>query len=118
MPRAKGGPKTKRKHKKWLKMAKGNWGARGNIYSMAKETVIKGQTYAYRDRKNRKREFRRLWITRISAAVRQEGMSYSQFMGGLNKAGIVINRKMLSEMAIHEPEAFKKLVEEARAAIN
>ncbi|MGL4647675.1 MAG: 50S ribosomal protein L20 [Mycoplasmoidaceae bacterium] len=108
--RVKTGPTTRRRRKKWLNKAEGTWGVNHKSYRNAKQTVIKASQYAYRDRKAKKRDFRKLWITRINAAVRQEGYSYSQFMNQLNKKEIKINRKMLSELAIHNPSEFKKIV--------
>ncbi|MGA1847073.1 50S ribosomal protein L20 [Deferribacter abyssi] len=110
MPRAKGGFKTRRRRKKWLKLTKGFRGAANNVYRKSREAAERALVYAYRDRKQRKREFRKLWIIRINAAVRQYGLSYSKFMGLLKKNNIEINRKVLSEMAIHNPEEFEKLV--------
>ncbi len=113
MPRAKGGPKTRRRHKKLIKMAKGYWGQRKNCFRRVRETVERALVYAYRDRKQRKRDFRRLWQIRINAAARIHGLNYSRFMGGLRKAGVELDRKILANLAITEPEAFKKLVEVA-----
>ncbi|KAA0257013.1 50S ribosomal protein L20 [Deferribacter autotrophicus] len=110
MPRAKGGFKTRRRRKKWLKLTKGFRGAANNVYRKSREAAERALVYAYRDRKQRKREFRKLWIIRINAAVRQYGLSYSKFMGLLKKNNVEINRKVLSEMAIHNPEEFEKLV--------
>jgi large subunit ribosomal protein L20 len=117
MPRAVDGTKRKNKRKKILKEAKGYWGRRSKLYRTAKDAVTKAQTYAYRDRKNRKREFRSLWIARISAACRNEGISYSRLIHGLNLAGININRKSLSNLAIEDRNAFSKLVERAKSAL-
>lgn len=114
MPRAKGGPKTKQRRKKRLKLAKGYWGAKSKLYRTATEAVDKSGLYAYRDRKNRKRAFRRLWITRINAAARILGMSYSQFMDGLKKAGIGLDRKVLADMAVQDQPSFDKLAEMAK----
>jgi large subunit ribosomal protein L20 len=114
MPRAKGGPKTKQRRKKRLKQAKGYWGAKSKLYRTATEAVDKSMLYAYRDRKNRKRSFRGLWITRINAAVRAMGLSYSQFMSGLKKAGINLDRKVLADMAMKEQSDFNKLAEMVR----
>lgn len=102
---------ARRKRKKLLKLTKGYFGARKNVYTVAKNTWEKGQTYAYRDRRNKKREFRKLWIQRINAAVRQYGMSYSQFIGKLNAKDVQINRKVLADLAMNNPEAFKAVVE-------
>jgi large subunit ribosomal protein L20 len=114
MPRAKGGPKTRQRRKKRLKLAKGYWGAKSKLYRTATEAVDKSMLYAYRDRRNRKRDFRRLWIARINAAVRSLGLSYSQFMSGLKKAGIGLDRKVLAEMAIRDRSSFSKLAEMAK----
>lgn len=114
MPRAISQVASKNKRKKILKLAKGNRLGRGNLIRSARHAVHKGLVYAYRDRKARKREFRNLWITRISAAVKEEGMSYSVFMGNLIKSGIEINRKILSELAIHDREAFRAIVNQVR----
>ena len=115
MPRTTRGVKARRRRNRILKLAKGNVGGR-KLYRQGRETVEKGLTYAYRDRKVRKREFRRLWIVRINAAARDEGISYSSLMNGLKKAGIGLDRKQLSELAIHDPGAFTALVEEAKSA--
>ena len=114
MPRTKGGPKTKQRRKKRLKLAKGYWGAKSKLYRTATEAVDKSMLYAYRDRKNRKRAFRRLWIARINAAARAVGLSYSQFMSGLKKAGIGLDRKVLADMAIKDQTNFNKLAEMAK----
>lgn len=114
MARVKGGMNAKQKHNKVLKLAKGYRGAKSKLYKTANQAVMKSLVYAYRDRKAKKREFRQLWIARINAATRANGMSYSKFMNGLKKNGIEINRKMLSEIAIADPEAFAKLVEKVR----
>jgi len=111
MPRAKNNPAAKRRHKKVLKAAKGNYGGRSRLYRTAKETVQKGLAYAYRDRRARKRDFRKLWIIRINAAVRLYGLNYSRFIDGLNKAGIKLDRKVLADMAVRDSEGFKKIVE-------
>ncbi len=111
MPRVKGGPQTRRRRKKRLKLAKGQYGARSRLFRTATESVDKGLVYAYIGRRHRKRDFRRLWIARISAAVKAHGLSYSRFIDALNKANVVLNRKMLSEMAIHDPAGFKSLTE-------
>ena len=115
MPRTKGGFKTRRRRKKWLKLTKGFRGAANNVYKKSREAAERALVYAYRDRKQRKRDFRKLWIIRINAAVRQYGLSYSKFMGLLKKNNIEINRKVLSELAINNPEEFKKLVEKVTA---
>ena len=106
MPRVKGGPQTRRRRKKRLKLAKGQYGGKSRLFRTATESVDKGQVYAYIGRRQRKRNFRRLWITRISAAIRAQGVSYSQFMNALKKANVLLNRKMLSEMAIRDPQGF------------
>ena len=116
MARVKRGTNTNRKHKMVLKQAKGYYGARSKLFKTANQAVMKALSNAYIGRKQRKRNFRKLWITRINAAVRQYGMSYSRFMDGLKKMNIDINRKMLSEMAIHDPEGFQKLVELVKEA--
>lgn len=118
MPRVKRGPKARRRRNKILKAAKGFQGGRRNLYRTAKQTVHRAWAYAYRDRRQRKRNFRSLWITRINAAARIHGMSYSALIGGLNKADIALDRKILAEMAIFDPEGFAKIVEAARKAIS
>ena len=110
MPRSVNHVASKAKRKKILKLTRGYFGARKNVWTVAKNTWEKGLTYAYRDRKNKKRTFRALWIQRINAAARLEGMSYSQLMGALHKAGIEINRKVLADLAVNHPEAFKAIV--------
>ncbi len=117
MPRAVDGTRRKDRRKKVLKLAKGFWGRRKNCVRTAKDAVAKAGKYAYRDRKVRKREFRRLWITRISAAVRTEGMNYSRFINGLKKADIALDRKVLSNLAIEDPKAFSAIVAESKKAI-
>lgn len=116
MPRAKNNVAAHRRHKKFLRQARGNYGGRSRLYRTARETVQKGMAYAYRDRRNRKRDFRRLWIIRINAAARLNGLSYSAFINGLNKAGVSINRKMLADIAVKDFEAFAELAETARSA--
>lgn len=116
MARVKGALATRKRRKKILKLAKGYWGSKSRHFKMAKQAVMKSGNYAYIGRKQRKRDFRRLWITRISAACKLNGMNYSTFMHGLKVKGIEINRKMLSEMAINDPIAFTKLVEIAKNA--
>ncbi len=116
MPRVRSGLATRRRHKKVLRSARGYWGSRSKLYRTAKQTLIKAGQYAYRDRRAKKREFRALWIIRVSAACAARGISYSQFMGGLKKANVALNRKMLSEVAIADTAGFDKLVELARAA--
>lgn len=117
MPRAIDGTKRKKRRQKLLKHAKGYWGRRSNLYRTAKDAVAKSLSYAYRDRRNKKRTFRALWITRISAACRQEDMNYSSFIHGLELAGIQINRKALSNLAIEDPNAFSALVAKAKQAV-
>ena len=114
MARVKDGKITKAKHKKILKQAKGYFGSKHRLFKTAKEQVMHSVKYAYRDRRQNKRNFRKLWITRINAAARMNDLSYSRLMHGLKLAGVDINRKMLSEMAISEPEAFKALVDVAK----
>lgn len=118
MTRIKRGLVKRKKHKKVLKSAKGYYGSGSKNYRAAKEQLLKSLSYSYRDRKNRKRNFRRLWIIRINAAARSNGLSYNEFMNGLKKANIEINRKMLSEIAISEPDAFKKLTEVAKKQVS
>ncbi len=115
MPRAKGGFKTRRYHKKVLKQAKGQYGARSRVYKVAAQVVEKGLLAAYKDRKLKKREFRALWIARINAAVRSLGMSYSEFMNGLKKANIALNRKALADIAYNDPKAFSELVSQVKS---
>ena len=117
MARVKGAMMTRKRRKKVLKLAKGYFGAKSKLFRTAKEAVMKSGQYAYIGRKQRKRDFRRLWITRISAACKMNGMNYSTFMNGLKKAGITLNRKMLSEIAISDKEAFTALCEQAKAAL-
>ena len=117
MARVKRGVTTHKRRKRLLKQSKGYFGAKGNLYRVAKQQVIKSGQYAYRDRKNRKREFRKLWIARINAAARQHDISYSRLMNGLKLAGIEMNRKMLSEIAINDEKAFEQLVNKAKDAL-
>ena len=117
MPRVKRGVTAKARHKKVLAQSKGYRGRRSNVYRIAKEAVMKAGQYQYRDRRNKKREFRALWIARINAAVRELGMSYSMFMNGLKKASIDIDRKVLSDLAIHDKAAFSKIAEQAKASL-
>ncbi|MCI8622374.1 MAG: 50S ribosomal protein L20 [Provencibacterium sp.] len=117
MARVKGALMTRKRRKKVLKLAKGYFGGKSRLFRTAKEAVMKSGRYAYVGRKQKKRDFRRLWITRISAGCKQNGMNYSTFMNGLKKAGITLNRKMLSEIAIHDPAAFTALTEKAKAAL-
>jgi large subunit ribosomal protein L20 len=117
MPRVKRGVTAKARHKKILTLSKGYRGRRGNVYRIAKEAVMKAGQYQYRDRRNKKREFRALWIARINAAVRELGMSYSVFMNGLKKASIDIDRKVLADLAVHDKTAFNKIAEQAKASL-
>ncbi|MBE6865544.1 MAG: 50S ribosomal protein L20 [Oscillospiraceae bacterium] len=117
MARIKGAMMTRKRRNKTLKLAKGYYGAKSKHFKMAKQQVMKSGNYAFAGRKQKKRDFRRLWITRISAAVKMHGMNYSTFMNGLKKAGVTLNRKMLSEMAIHDAAAFASLVEVAKKAL-
>ena len=117
MARVKGAIMTRKRRNKVLKAAKGYWGSKSKHFKMAKQAVMKSGNYAYIGRKQKKREFRQLWIARISAAAKMNGMNYSTFMNGLKKAGITLNRKMLSEIAIADKEAFAALVEKAKAAL-
>jgi large subunit ribosomal protein L20 len=115
--RVKVGPQTQRRHKKILTLTKGQRGSKHRLFKRANEAMMKSLKYAYRDRRNRKRDFRRLWITRINAATRQNDMSYSKFMYGLKKAGVELDRKVLADLAMHDPAAFNQLVETAKAAL-
>ena len=117
MARIKGAVATRKRRNKVLKAAKGYWGAKSKHFKMAKQAVMKSGNYAFAGRKLKKRDFRQLWITRISAQAKINGMNYSTFMHGLKKAGIDLNRKMLSEIAISDPEAFAALAEQAKAAL-
>ncbi|MDR0991630.1 MAG: 50S ribosomal protein L20 [Ruminococcus sp.] len=117
MARVKGALATRKRRNKTLKLAKGYWGAKSKHFKMAKEAVMKSGQYAYIGRRLKKRDFRSLWITRISAACKLNGMNYSTFVNGLKKAGITLNRKMLSEIAISDPAGFTKLTETAKAAL-
>ena len=117
MTRVKGGTISRARHKKVMKKAKGYFGSKHRLYKTAHEQVMHAGKYAYRDRRNRKRDFRKLWITRINAACRQNEISYSRFINGLSKAGVEINRKMLSEIAIDDSKAFTNLVNKAKAAL-
>ena len=114
MARVKGAMNTRKRHKKILKLAKGYRGAKSKLFRTANQAVMKSLSYAYRDRKQKKRNFRQLWIARINAAARMNGISYSKFMNGLKNNGIEINRKMLAEIAVSDPQAFKKLVEKVK----
>ena len=115
--RVKGASQSNQKRTKLFRITKGYWGQRKNVYRRAREAYLASLSRAYVDRKRKKRDFRRLWITRISAAVRAEGMSYSVFINGLKKTGITLNRKMLSELAIHDPAGFKSLVAKVKAGL-
>ena len=117
MARVKGAMMTRKRRKKILKLAKGYYGSKGRLFKTAKQAVMKSGQYAYIGRKQKKRSFRQLWIARISAATRANGMNYCTFMNGLNKAGITLNRKMLSELAVSDAEAFTALTEKAKAAL-
>ncbi|MBO5934992.1 MAG: 50S ribosomal protein L20 [Clostridia bacterium] len=117
MARIKGATMTRKRRNKVLKLAKGYYGSKSRLFKTAKQAVMKSGNYAYVGRKQKKRNFRRLWITRISAACKLNGMNYSSFMNGLSKAGITLNRKMLSEIAIADPAAFTALTEQAKAAL-
>ena len=114
MPRSVNHVASRAKRKNILKLTKGNFGARKNVWTVAKNTWEKGLTYAFRDRRNKKRNFRALWIQRINAAARMEGLSYSQLMGALHKAGIEINRKVLADLAMNNPQAFKAIVDKVK----
>tara|TARA_B100000965_G_scaffold316455_1_gene276801 strand:- start:248 stop:604 length:357 start_codon:yes stop_codon:yes gene_type:complete len=118
MPRVKRGVTSHAKHKKVFKAVKGQWGRRKNTIRIARQAMEKAMQYAYRDRRNKKREFKSLWIQRINAGVRAEGLTYSKFINGLNKSGIKIDRKILAEIAYDNPEAFKTIVKKAQAALN
>ena len=118
MARVKRGVTSRAKHKKVLKSVKGQWGRRKNTIRVARQAMEKAMQYAYRDRRNKKREFKSLWIQRINAGVRSEGISYSKFINGLSKSGIKIDRKILAEIAYDNPEAFKTIVKKAQAALN
>ncbi len=117
MPRVKRGVTTRRRHKKILKQAKGYYGARSRSFKVAKQAVVRAGVNAYRDRRQRKRQFRRLWIARINAAARQQGLSYSRFIAGLKKAAIDVDRKVLADLAVNEKATFQVLAEEAKSAL-
>ena len=117
MPSVKGGYVTRQRRKRTLKLAKGYYGAKHLLFKTAKQQVMKSYMYAYRDRRQKKRDFRRLWITRINAAARMNGISYSVLMNGLKKAGVEVNRKMLADLAVHDAAAFTALVEQAKKAL-
>ena len=118
MARVKRGVTSRAKHKKVLKAVKGQWGRRKNTIRVAKQAMEKAMQYAYRDRRNKKRDFKSLWIQRINAGVRQEGLTYSKFINALNKSGIIIDRKILAEIAYDNPDAFKIIVKKAQSALN
>ena len=118
MARVKRGVTSRAKHKKVFKAVKGQWGRRKNTIRIARQAMEKAMQYAYRDRRNKKREFKSLWIQRINAGVRAEGLTYSKFINGLNKSGIKIDRKILAQIAYDNPEAFKTIVKKAQAALN
>lgn len=118
MPRTKGGPKTRVRRRKRLKKAKGFWGGKHRLFRSATEQVDKGQQYAYRDRRQRKRDFRSLWIIRINAACVAQGLSYSKFIAGLKKAGIALDRKILADMAVNDPTGFAKIAEQAKTQLS
>jgi len=118
MARVKRGVVAKARHKKVLKKAKGYYGSRSKVFRVAKQAVIKAGQYAYRDRRQRKRQFRALWITRINAGARLHGLSYSRFINGLNRAGIEVDRKILADIAVHDAEAFAALAEQAKSALS
>ena len=118
MARTKRGVVTKAKHKKVLKAVKGQWGRRKNTIRVARQAMEKAMQYAYRDRRNKKRDFKSLWIQRINAGVRSEGLTYSKFINGLNKSGIKLDRKILAEIAYENPQAFKTIVKKAQSALN
>ena len=118
MARVKRGVTSRAKHKKVLKAVKGQWGRRKNTIRIARQAAEKAMQYAYRDRRNKKRDFKALWIQRINAGVRAEGLTYSKFINGLNKSGIKLDRKILAEIAYDNPEAFKTIVKKAQAALN
>ena len=117
MPRVKRGVTARARHKKVLKQARGYYGARSRVYRVAKQAVIKAAQYAYRDRRQRKRQFRALWIVRINAKARECGLSYSQLMHGLAKANVVIDRKVLADLAVRDPQAFVALADQAKTAL-
>ena len=118
MARVKRGVTSRAKHKKVLKAVKGQWGRRKNTIRVARQAMEKSMQYAYRDRRNKKREFKSLWIQRINAGVRSEGLTYSKFISGLNKSGIKLDRKILAEIAYDNPQAFKTIVKKAQLALN
>ncbi len=115
MPRVKGGPRARRRHKKVLKYTKGQYGGKHRLFKRANEAMLKSMWYSFRDRRNRKRDFRRLWITRINAASRENGLPYSRFIHGLKQADIELDRKILADLAVHDEGTFAQLVEVAKA---
>jgi len=117
MSRVKGAVRTRARHKKVLKLAKGYFGAKSKLYRLANQAVMKSLVYAYRDRRAKKRDFRKLWISRINAAARVNGLSYSKFMDGMKKSGISLNRKVLADMAVNDAEAFAQLAEKVKSAV-
>lgn len=118
MPRTRNSPASRNRRRKVVKMAKGYYGAKGRLYRAANESVIRGLRFSYRDRRTRRRQFRRLWITRINAAARLNGLSYNRFIDGLNKASVEVDRKMLAELAVNDRPVFNQLVEVAKAHLN
>ena len=118
MARVKRGVTSKAKHKKVLKAVKGQWGRRKNTIRVAKQAMEKAMQYAYRDRRNKKRDFKSLWIQRINAGVRAEGMTYSKFINGLNKSGVKLDRKVLADLAYDNPEAFRNIIKKVQSALN
>ncbi|PEA56803.1 50S ribosomal protein L20 [Bacillus pseudomycoides] len=118
MPRVKGGTVTRQRRKKIIKLAKGYYGSKHTLYKVANQQVMKSLMYAFRDRRQKKRDFRKLWITRINAAARMNGLSYSRLMNGLKLAGIEVNRKMLADLAVHDAKAFAELATAAKTALN
>lgn len=116
MPRVKGGPRARRRHSSILKLTKGQKGTKSKLFRRANEAMLKSLAYAYRDRRARKGDFRRLWITRINAAARKEGLTYSRFIHGLNLAGVKLDRKVLAELAVNDSSAFSQLIQLARGA--
>jgi large subunit ribosomal protein L20 len=118
MPRVKGGYVSRRRRKRVLKLAKGYFGAKHKLFKVAQQQVFKSMQYSYRDRRQKKRDFRKLWITRINAAARINGLSYSRMMHGLKVAGIDVNRKMLADLAVHDEKAFAELASKAKASLN
>ncbi|WP_020060079.1 50S ribosomal protein L20 [Bacillus sp. 123MFChir2] len=118
MPRVKGGTVTRQRRKKIIKLAKGYYGSKHTLYKVANQQVMKSLMYAFRDRRQKKRDFRKLWITRINAAARMNGLSYSRLMNGLKLAGIEVNRKMLADLAVYDEKAFAELATAAKTALN